>query len=34
MFKEAMKENWKTGLKEEGHEIYMRQWGHYQGEQR
>ena len=30
MFKEAMRENWKTGFKELGHEIYMKQWGHYQ----
>ncbi len=29
MFKYAMTENWKTGFKELGHEIYMKQWGHY-----
>jgi hypothetical protein len=28
MFKQAMKENMKTGFKELGHEIYLRQWGH------
>ena len=28
MFKEAMRDNWETGLKELGHEIYLRQWGH------
>ena len=29
MFKEAMKENWNSGLPELGHEIYLKQWGHY-----
>ena len=33
MFKEAMRDNWKTGFKELGHEIYMKQWGHYNGTQ-
>jgi len=28
MFKEAMKNNQKSGFKEQGHEIYLRQWGH------
>ena len=32
MFKEAMRENMDAGFMELGHEIYMRQWGHYQGE--
>jgi hypothetical protein len=30
MFKTAMKENMDTGFKELGHEIYLKQWGHYQ----
>ena len=30
MFKEAMRQSWMTGFKELGHEIYMKQWGHYQ----
>ena len=30
MFKEAMRENWKNGFQELGHEIYMKQWGYYQ----
>lgn len=30
MFREAMKENMATGFHELGHEIYLRQWGHYQ----
>ncbi|KKL74497.1 hypothetical protein LCGC14_2064290 [marine sediment metagenome] len=29
MFKEAMRENMNSGFKELGHEIYMKQWGHY-----
>lgn len=29
MFKQAMKENMNTGFKELGHEIYLRQWRHY-----
>jgi len=29
MFKDAMKENWQSGFKELGHEIYLKQWGHY-----
>jgi len=28
MFKEAMRENMKTGFREQGHEIYLKQWGH------
>ena len=31
MFKQAMRENMLSGFKELGHEIYMRQWGHYKG---
>ena len=34
MFKEAMKENWKTGFRELGHDIYMKQWGHYQDKEK
>lgn len=30
MFKKAMKENMDSGFKEIGHEIYLKQWGHYQ----
>jgi len=30
MFKEAMRENMKSGFQELGHDIYLRQWGHYQ----
>lgn len=30
MFKEAMRENMKTGFKEQGHDIYLKQWGHSQ----
>lgn len=26
MFKQAMLENWSTGLTKGGHEIYLRQW--------
>jgi hypothetical protein len=26
MFKEGMKENWNTGLKKQGHDIYLEQW--------
>jgi len=33
MFKEAMKENMNSGFKDIGHEIYMRQWGHYENSQ-
>jgi len=33
MFKEAMRENMGTGFKELGHEIYMKQWGHYQSKE-
>ncbi len=29
MFKNAMTDNMKTGYAELGHEIYLRQWGHY-----
>jgi hypothetical protein len=29
MFKEAMRKNMDTGFRELGHEIYMKQWGHY-----
>ncbi len=29
MFKEAMRDNWESGFKELGHEIYLKQWGHY-----
>ena len=29
MFKEAMRENMKSGFKEQGHDIYLKQWGHY-----
>lgn len=29
MFKEAMRENMKNGFKEQGHDIYLKQWGHY-----
>ena len=32
MFKEAMRENMNSGFKELGHEIYMKQWGHYNPE--
>lgn len=28
MFKDAMRENMKTDFKEQGHDIYLRQWGH------
>ncbi|MDD5486619.1 MAG: hypothetical protein PHW65_03605 [Dehalococcoidales bacterium] len=28
MFKEAMRENMKTGFQERGHDIYLKQWGH------
>ncbi len=28
MFKEAMRENMKTGFIEQGHDIYLKQWGH------
>ncbi len=30
MFKEAMRENMKSGFEERGHDIYLRQWGHAQ----
>ena len=30
MFKEAMRENMKNGFQEQGHDIYLKQWGHYQ----
>jgi len=30
MFKQAMTENMDSGFAELGHEIYMRQWGHYE----
>jgi len=30
MFKDAMRVNWENGLKEQGHDIYLRQWGHSQ----
>jgi len=30
MFKEAMRENMKHDFKEQGHDIYLKQWGHYQ----
>lgn len=29
MFKEAMAENMKSDFQEHGHDIYLRQWGHY-----
>ena len=29
MFKEAMQENMTNGFKEQGHDIYLKQWGHY-----
>jgi len=29
MFKSAMAENMRNGFKEQGHDIYLRQWGHY-----
>ena len=29
MFKEAMRANMESGFKEIGHEIYLKQWGHY-----
>lgn len=29
MFKDAMRENEKTGFQEQGHDIYLKQWGHY-----
>lgn len=32
MFKEAMRENMEDGFKEQGHTIYLRQWGHYQNQ--
>lgn len=32
MFKQAMAENMKTGFKEAGHAIYLRQWGHQQND--
>lgn len=28
MFKEAMRNNMKTGFNEKGHDIYLEQWGH------
>ena len=28
MFKEAMRENMEGGFSEQGHDIYLRQWGH------
>jgi len=27
MFKDAMRENWENGLKKQGHDIYLEQWG-------
>lgn len=30
MFKEAMAKNMETGFQERGHDIYLKQWGHYQ----
>jgi hypothetical protein len=30
MFKAAMAENMRDGFKEQGHDIYLKQWGHYQ----
>jgi len=31
MFKEAMRENMKTGFEKKGHEIYLEQWGQGEG---
>lgn len=30
MFKDAMRENMKTDFQEQGHDIYIKQWGHFQ----
>ena len=29
MFKEAMRENMKSNFNEQGHDIYLKQWGHF-----